>query len=83
MTKLYIGIRDIAGNFSGKVHIILPFSIKDEHQEKVAKKIGFGYRAKPRLLMENLIGNIFPQYYQSFEEKYSQIVMTLERKSDF
>ena len=83
LTKLYMGIRKIAGIFTGRVHIILPFSIKDDYQQKIADKIGFGYRAKPRLLMENLIGNIFPQYYQSFEEKYSQIVMTLERKSDF
>lgn len=79
LKKLYIGIRNMANTFSGKVHIILPFANKNKKQEELGNKIGFKFRAKEKDYMINLIKEIFSDYKVTFSEKYSQIVLLVEK----
>lgn len=79
LKKLYIGIHKMAATFSGRVHIILPFANKNKKQEELGDKIGFKFRAKEKNYMINLIKDIFSDFKISFTEKYSQIVLIVEK----
>lgn len=79
LKKLYSEIYNMTAVFSGKVHIILPFANKNKNQENLGNKIGFKFRAKEKDYMIKLIKNIFSDFKISFTEKYSQIVLIVEK----
>lgn len=79
LKRLYIGIRNMADTFNGKIHIILPFANRNEKQEALGNKIGFKFRAKEKEYMISLIEEVFNGFKVSFTEKYSQIVLVVEK----
>ncbi|WFD11133.1 class I SAM-dependent methyltransferase [Tepidibacter hydrothermalis] len=79
LTKLYKGIYELTKGFKGKIDIVLPFSVKDEKQEKIGHRIGFKYRTKSREYMLDLVKDIFEEFEVDFEEKHSQIVLKLKK----
>jgi SAM-dependent methyltransferase len=79
LQKLYLGIRELTDSFEGNATIILPFANKNEKQEAVGKKIGFQFRAKDKQEMTEMINELFADYHISYAEKYSHIVMFIEK----
>ncbi|CAH2214546.1 hypothetical protein [Tepidibacter aestuarii] len=79
LTNLYKGIYKLTKEFKGKINIVLPFSVKDEKQEKIGHRVGFRYRTKSKDYMLELVENIFKEFEVDFEEKYSQIVLKLTK----
>lgn len=79
LQKLYLGIRELTDSFEGNATIILPFANKNEKQEAVGKKIGFQFRAKDKQEMIEMINELFADYHISYAEKYSHIVMFIEK----
>lgn len=79
LRKLYLGIYEMANTFKKKVDIILPFANKNPKQEELGNKIGFKFRAKEKQFMIDMIKDIFKGYNVKFSEKYSQIVLVVER----
>lgn len=78
LESLYQKIRELIDLFEKNVHIILPFAIRDEKQEKIGRKIGFNYRAKEEKQMVKLVEKIFEGYNIFYNKKYSQLVITID-----
>lgn len=81
LKKLYIGIYNLACNFYGDIRIILPFANKNEKQEKLGRRIGFNFRAKEKCEIIKLIKETFINFKISYIEKFSQIVVIVEKNT--
>lgn len=79
LRKLYKEIFNFSQNFEGNVDIILPFANKNKEQETLGKKIGFQFKAKDEQEIVNMIEEIFTNYKVTYCEKYSHIVINIEK----
>lgn len=81
LRKLYEEINKFIQDFEGNVDVILPFANKNKEQETLGKKIGFQFKAKEKQEIINMIKEIFINCKVTYCEKYSHIVMTVEKNS--
>jgi len=79
LRKLYKEIFNFSQNFEGNVDIILPFANKNKEQETLGKKIGFQFKAKDKQEIVNMIEEIFTNYKVTYCEKYSHILINIEK----
>lgn len=79
LRKLYKEIFNFSQNFEGNIDIILPFANKNKEQETLGKKIGFQFKSKDKQEIVNMIEEIFTNYKVSYCEKYSHIVINIEK----
>ncbi|WDA67282.1 hypothetical protein [Lactococcus lactis] len=79
LRKLYKEIFNFSQNFEGNVDIILPFANKNKEQETLGKKIGFQFKAKDKQEIVNMIEEIFTNYKFTYCEKYSHILINIEK----
>ncbi|MCT0017231.1 hypothetical protein EFE32_10450 [Lactococcus lactis subsp. lactis] len=82
LRKLYKEIYKFSQDFEGNIDIILPFANKNKKQETLGKKIGFQFKAKAKAEIINMIEEIFVNYKVLYHEKYSHIVMNIEKNID-
>lgn len=82
LRKLYKEISKFSQDFDGNVDIILPFANKNKEQETLGKKIGFQFKAKDKQEIVNMVEGIFTNYKVTYCEKYSHIVMNIEKNID-
>lgn len=82
LRRLYRGIFKFSQAFEGNVDIIFPFANKNKEQEKLGKKIGFQFKAKPKIEVIDMIQKIFINYKVTYDEKYSHIVMNIKKHID-
>lgn len=80
LMKLYRDIFTFTKSFSGNVHIILPFANKNKKQESIGNKIGFHFKSKEKQDFILMLKKIFMNYKLTYCEKYSHIVVSLEKK---
>ncbi|WKF72344.1 hypothetical protein QYM42_08125 [Lactococcus lactis] len=82
LRKLYEEIFNFSQDFKGNVDIILPFANKNKEQETLGKKIGFQFKAKAKQEIIKMIEEIFINYKVTYVEKYSHIVMNIQKHID-
>lgn len=79
LRNLYKEIFMFTQSFDGNVVILLPFANKNKEQESLGNKIGFKFKAKEKQEILNMVKEIFENYKVTYCEKYSHIVMTVEK----
>lgn len=82
LRKLYEEIFKFSQDFGGNVDIILPFANKNKEQEALGNKIGFQFKAKAKQEIIKMIEEIFTNYKVTYDEKYSHIVMNIQKYID-
>lgn len=82
LRKLYEEIFKFIQDFKGNVAVMLPFANKNKKQETLGKKIGFQFKAKEKQEILNMIEEIFINCKVMYCEKYSHIVITVEKNID-
>lgn len=82
LRKLYEEIFKFSKDFKGNVDIILPLANKNKEQETLGKKIGFQFKAKSKQEIIIMVEEIFTNYEVMYDEKYSHIVMNIQKYID-
>ncbi|MDG4984993.1 hypothetical protein OGZ51_12645 [Lactococcus lactis] len=82
LSELYEEIFKFSQDFDGNVDVILPFANKNKEQENLGKKIGFQFKAKAKQEIIKMIEEIFTNYKVTYDEKYSHIVMNIQKHID-
>lgn len=79
LQKLFASIFQISESVQGSVDLIMPFSLRNPKQERIAKKLGFNYLARERETLFDMLRKNFPNFTRISAEAYHQIALVLHR----